>query len=118
MIKLQEQHSISLDKEIKNQLIIIEQQKNLLTNMGRQRDRTVNTSHTQSSRADKAQLKLDFCLKQYADMKEACGILQSKLSHLKQQYESLMSEHRVLQHDLDGSFVDRDIVQNKLQVRI
>lgn len=118
VIKLQEQHLMSLDNEIKGHLLTIQQQKNLLANMERERDRNATTSHTQSSKADTVQLKLDLNMKQYADLKESFEALQVKLSHLQQQYESLTSERNALQRDLDETLADRDVVREKLRVRL
>lgn len=116
VIKLQEQHLLSLDSEIKGHSLTIRQQTILLSNAERERDRNATTSHTQTGKADTVQLEFELKTKQYADLKESFEMLQVKFSHLQQQYDFLMSERNVLQRDLDATLADREIVREKLRV--
>lgn len=116
VIKLQEQHLLSLDHEIKAHLLTIQQQKVQLSNAERARDRNASTSHLQLGKADAVQLELELNIKQYNDLKESFDALQIKYTHLQQQYDSLQSERNNLHQELTTTLADREIVREKLRV--
>lgn len=107
---------LTFDKEIKAHLATIQQLKVHLSNVERERDRNVTTTHTQLGKADTIQMELDLKIKQYADLKECLDALQVKYTHLNQQYDTSQSERNALQQELTTILADREVVREKLRV--
>lgn len=118
IIKLQEQHLLSIDKENKENAAIMRQQRIQILKAEQERDRNATTTHTQLGKADAIQWKLDLNIKQYGDLKECYDSLEVKYTHLQHQYDTLQSDRNAVLQELTSILADREVVREKLRVKV
>lgn len=118
VIKLQEQHRQSLENEIKIHLTTIQRQTKALNTAKRERDKNATDSQVNAGKCDATQSELELKTKTIADLTEQLNEIRIKLTHVQQQFDSLSAERNSLQKSLNEIIEDRNVVREKLRVRI